>query len=380
MGVGLQQTMDAPVEQDAAFARPAAAQRLSVLFVLPDFKAGGAQRVLVAIANALDRARFAPSILCLDDRGPWRAEVAGDVTVTAIGHPRLRRGLWPLRSAMRRAQPDVILSTIGYLNLGVLFGRPPRSRVLVRESNMLGLAAKSPFLRLCERLAYALLYRRADVVISPAERIADELVRDCNVPRELIRVVPNPVDEQALRAAAARPQRRAGAGSRFVAVGRLARQKGYDRFFEALAASAADLHVTIFGDGEERGALTRLIRDLNLTNRVALAGFDPNPAPWVAGADALVLPSRWEGLPNVALEALACGTPVIATPEAGDIENIASLAQAGTVTLAAMGPDFIGAMAAAPRNEGARLRASLLPDAFRLPSVIAQYEHLLGNV
>ena len=106
-----------------------------VTFVVPDFEAGGAQRVIVAIANALDRAKYAPSILALDERGPWRALVAGDVPVTGLGHARLRHGLTALRAALRRAAPDAIVSTIGYLNLGVLMSRPSHTPVIVRESN-----------------------------------------------------------------------------------------------------------------------------------------------------------------------------------------------------------------------------------------------------
>jgi glycosyltransferase involved in cell wall biosynthesis len=365
------------VEHDATMDHTVVARKKSIAFVLPDFEAGGAQRVLITIANALDRKRFVPSILVLNDRGPWRAMVANDIAVTAIGRARLRHGLWALRSAMRRTAPDVVISTIGYLNLGVLLARPPKSRVCVRESNMPGRGHKSPFVRTAERVAYAMLYRRANSVISPGSLIADELIRDYYVPRHLIHVVPNPVDEAALRAAAARPHRRSGGGARFVAVGRLSRQKGYDRLFEELASSAVDFHIAIFGEGEERTSLTHRLQTLKLADRVALAGFDPNPAPWIAGADALLLPSRWEGLPNVALEALACGTPVIATPEAGDIEEIARLAKAGAVKLGAMGPDFIAAMATVPKNAEMRLRDSLLPDEFRLASVVAAYENLL---
>jgi len=351
-----------------------------VTFVLPDFEAGGAQRVVVAIANGLDRSRFIPSILALDARGPWRDMVAEHVTVTSLGHPRLRHGFAALRSALRRAAPDIIVSTIGYLNLGVLMSRPAASRVIVRESNTPSQTPTGIVSRLAQRLGYVLLYRRADCVISPSELIAEELACDYRVPRDLIQVIRNPVDEVALRAAAAPPRRRPGKGARFVAVGRLSRQKGYDRLLETLSSYEGDLHVSIFGEGEERTSLEGQSRSLGLAGRVAFAGFDPNPAPWISGADALLLPSRWEGLPNVALEALACGTPVIATPESGGIHEIAKLAKPGAVTIAPMGAEFIAAMAAARANDNGQLRASLLPNEFQLAVVIADFERHLDSV
>jgi glycosyltransferase involved in cell wall biosynthesis len=350
-----------------------------VTFVLPDFEAGGAQRVIVAIANAIDRTRFTPSIVVLDDRGPWRELVAEDIEVTGLGRARLRYALAALRTALRRAAPDVIVSTIGYLNLGVLMNRPRTSRVIVRESNTPSHAPNSPLARAAQRLAYAALYRRADCVISPSDLIGEELTRDYHVPRPLIHVVRNPVDEAALRTAANPPRRRPGEGARFVAVGRLSRQKGYDRLLEAAASASADSHITVFGEGDERAALEAQARTLGIAGRVIFAGFDPNPAPWFAGADALLLPSRWEGLPNVALEALACGTPVIAAPEAGGIHEIARGAKQGAVMIASMGTEFLATMAALPCNDRAQLRPSLLPDEFRLATVVAEFERQLAH-
>ena len=154
-----------------------------VTFVLPDFEAGGAQRVIVAVANALDRTRFEPSILVLDDRGPWRTLVANDVMVTSLGRSRLRQAIGALRSALRRAAPDVIVSTIGYLNLGVLMIRPSATPVIVRESNTPYRGSNGMLSRAAQRLAYALLYRRADCVISPSSAIADTLRDSCSALR-----------------------------------------------------------------------------------------------------------------------------------------------------------------------------------------------------
>src|SRR5690606_16220559 len=147
---------------DSRISRLMHAPAIRVTFVLPDFEAGGAQRVMVAIANALDRSHFLPSMLVLDARGPWRELIAGDIEITSLRQSRLRYGLAALRGALCRAAPDVIVSTIGYLNLGVLMSRPVASRVIVRESNTPSHGSRGQLGRAAQRLAYLALYRRAD--------------------------------------------------------------------------------------------------------------------------------------------------------------------------------------------------------------------------
>ncbi|MDQ2730458.1 MAG: glycosyltransferase, partial [Armatimonadota bacterium] len=66
-------------------------------------------------------------------------------------------------------------------------------------------------------------------------------------------------------------------------------------------------------DGPDRAEFGRLVQELGLEDRVAMPGFVDNPYPFIAHAAAFVLSSRWEGLPTVLIEALACGTPVLST-------------------------------------------------------------------
>ena len=104
-----------------------------------------------------------------------------------------------------------------------------------------------------------------------------------------------------------------------------------------------------------------------------MPGFVDPLGPALAGADAFLLPSRWEGMPNVALEALAVGTPVIGTPEAGGLPEIRKLAGPRAVTIA-RDDGFVTALnQVKPRvfETQASLRDSLLPEAFQLPKVMA---------
>ena len=353
-----------------------------MVLVLPSFAGGGAERVMISLLAALDAAAFERAIVVLDDQGPWRALVPADIPVTALGQPRLRRALLPLRRALARLDPDVVVSAIGYLNLGVLGLRPllaAKTRFVVREANTPSRNARSGFGQWLYRRSYARLYRRADVVISPSTAIAKELVESYGVPQRLLAVLPNPVDETGLRAAASPPRRVAGGGRRFVAVGRLAPQKGFDRLIDAMGEMPTDTHLTILGAGDERGALEARRNALGLEARIAMPGFERNAAAWMAGADALLLPSRWEGLPNVALEALAVGTQVVARAEAGGIGEIAAEAPPGAVRCTETDAAFRMAMQAVAPDPVSAVRASLLPAAFRIETIAPRFARLLWS-
>lgn len=352
----------------------------NIVFILPDFEAGGAQKVLLTLAARLDRATFTPIVVVFQAKGPFRSWLPPDIEVITLNRPSLRAALPLLPRALRRLQPHAIISTMAYVNIGLLLIKPYLGggiRYLLREANTSRRLSQNMLGRAGYRLAYRFLYPRADHILCPAEFLADELHADFGISRQQLVVLPNPIDEDALRQAANPPRRIGGPGRRFVAVGRLKAQKGYDRLLNDFARLPGDSHLTIFGEGELRGALEAQIAALGLTDRVVLAGFEPRPAPWMAGADALLLPSRWEGLPNVVLEALACGIPVIATREAGGVGEIAVRAPTNAVTVVNSGPEFSDAMQAVAPRADLVLRRSLLPDLYRLDGATALLSELL---
>jgi len=174
--------------------------------------------------------------------------------------------------------------------------------------------------------------RRFDRVFAVSDAVAREIFRW--VPPERLRVVRNGVDASRLEARAALEAQAArtrlltaGRGPWLVAAGRLARQKGIDRLLEALALGGGALEgarLALIGAGPERAALERHARRLGVDERLLWLGERRDVAGFLAAADLVVLPSRREGLPFVALEALALGRPVVATAVGGLPELIAS--------------------------------------------------------
>lgn len=355
---------------------------IDVAFILPSFAGGGAERVLLTFVRALDRSRFRPTLVVLDAAGPLAGLVPEGVTVHDLKARRLRHAFPALVRTLRRLRPSVVVSTLGYVNLALLAARrllPRGTRLVLREANLpMGSLSTVPHPRLM-RLAYRLLYPGADAILCPARAVADSLARDFGVPAGRLSVLHNPADEAAIRAVASLPRRAPGAGARFVAAGRLTGQKGFDRLLDMMAETPPDACLTILGDGPDRAALEAQAARLGLAGRVGFTGFEPSPWPYYAGADAFLLPSRWEGMPNAALEALTCGTKVIATPEAGGIGEIAALASPGAVTVVPAGPPFVAALRAVPVAAPSALRPSLLPAQFHLAVAVCAFEAALGS-
>jgi glycosyltransferase involved in cell wall biosynthesis len=154
------------------------------------------------------------------------------------------------------------------------------------------------------------------------------------------RVVPNGVDLEAFRPTDrvdARARLGLPAGPLAVSVGRLSRQKGQDLLVEAwpkVRSRVEAAELVLVGSGPEESALRRSGGD------VQFVGAQDDVQPWLAAADVVVLPSRWEGLPYVVLEAMAVGTPVVATDVTGVRE---ALGEAGAI----VPPEDPGALAEA---------------------------------
>ncbi len=168
----------------------------------------------------------------------------------------------------------------------------------------------------------------------------------------------------------------------FVASGRLHPQKGFDRLISSLSQldSAYDWQLSILGDGDQKCELDPLIQERKLSQHVKLIGQQRQPWPFYARADCFLLPSRFEGLPNVALEALACGTPVIATDTAGGIAEIAALSAPKSVTVVKTMEDFIQAMNCVQPSPLDQYSPSLLPQEFEPGAVKKRFEALVEDV
>ncbi|AFG36168.1 glycosyltransferase [Spirochaeta africana] len=397
--------------------------RRDLLLVAPSMRGGGAERVLSLLARGLDRELFRVSLALVQAEGPFLADIPEDVEIIDLGARRARYAAGRLLRLLRREQPDAVLSTLGHLNLLIAMLRPllpRRTRLYAREANTVSMSLQNQAHPCLMRLLYRRWYRRFDRVICQSRYMARDLVSNYRVPAERTVVIHNPVDAGAVRTAAAeagasgvasaagigaaasgaaRPEAAAskaatpGAAAhahvppapdsrpavlRAIAVGRLAPQKGYDLLLQALQLVQRPVQLRILGTGTEEAGLRELASGLPAHVQVVFAGFSSAPAAEMAAADVLLLPSRYEGLPNVVLEAGVLGLPVLAFDCPGGTAEIVHPGITGELIPCGDTAAFATALEgfAPSRYDSAQIAAQTAAR-FALAAVSRQYEAVL---
>tara|TARA_R110000868_G_scaffold149712_2_gene372283 strand:+ start:1895 stop:3046 length:1152 start_codon:yes stop_codon:yes gene_type:complete len=361
--------------------------RKNIVFVLPSLTAGGAERVLISLMNGLDRERFKPFIVTVSDKGELHDFIDHDIPHYSLQKESVFKSAPALYKMLKQLKPDVVMSTMAHMNFTVMALKPffLNTSFIIREA-----ITPSFFFNKYKNRGFIIkgLYKRyypkADMVISPAATIFDEFINELHLDAHNFKVLPNPVNLQKMRAQdnfKAITDKRKNTVA-FVACGRLGQQKGFDRLISRLAgfSNKTDWSLTIYGEGPERENLESLIQQHGLTRQITLAGLVKEPYTAFAQADCFLLPSRSEGLPNVVLESLAAGTPVIATQESGGIHEIGQHTSKEALTIVKNMSAFMKEMESVQPNPTSQFRASLLPAVYNRDNVLDEFNRIIVDM
>ena len=287
-----------------------------------NFNGGGIQRVMLTLAEGFVNKNHLVDIIVVDGDGPLRKDVPKDCSTFNLDTGNARKSLFPLVSYFNSEQPDILLSAQTHFNfvaiLAKLFSKW-EGKLVLSEHITIGNMTKNWKEKLSPLIA-GVSYRLADLVILVSEGAASHFLEHTHLPASLIRTIHNPFDIEKIKTLANHPPQHPWFDSSdapiFISAGRLTRQKDYTTMlhaFQIVHSQRPDARLVILGEGEERPQLESLAKELKIQAVVSLPGFTTNPFAMISRANAFVLSSRWEGFGNVIVEALACGTPVIAT-------------------------------------------------------------------
>jgi glycosyltransferase involved in cell wall biosynthesis len=295
-------------------------------FIIPDLSLGGAQRSLIKLAGVLADGGRDVSILCMGRAAIGiRDEINPKVRLMCFEsrHSASLRLLFRLWRTLRALRVDTVVGWSLYANfVAIVLGRLAAVRtVVISERNYpVQMFASPENTDLRRRLLWTLLrmmYPMADVITANSERTLRFLRRFLRRSGARFEQLPNIVETEFCDRMAALPAQpplpEPAYGPRIAAVGRLHAQKGFDSLLRALAAlpPMQPWELVLAGDGPQEEELRALIRQLGLDQRVHVVGSVDNPFAIYRWADLVVVPSRYEGFPNVPLEAMCVGAAVI---------------------------------------------------------------------
>jgi len=288
--------------------------------VIGQLSIGGAEGQLRELVRGLD-GRLEPIVYCLNESARTLAADFGALgcPVEVIGGRWLERAR-RLGAAVRRDHVDVLHAWLFIANgyafaarlLSGLGGAAPPLITSARNCKVQGAAS---------RAVNAVAFRGSAAIVVNSQDVAEYIVRQYAAPRARIRVIRNGIDTTRFHPAADA----ANGNGPIVTVGRLVVQKNHALFLRAaaqLVAGRPAARFVIVGDGPLRADLERQVQAFGLAGHVTFAGERRDVDVLLRSASLFWLTSRWEGMPNVVLEAMATGVPPIVTDVGGTRELV----------------------------------------------------------
>lgn len=293
-----------------------------IAFFLPNLHGGGAERVAINLVKGMSEKGIHLDLVLADAEGPYLNQVPQQVRLINLAAGGVMKAILPLSHYLQQNRPFALLSHLNHANVAAVLARELSSiktRLVLVEHNNLS-ASKSKLIRShFVKPFMQWLYPRSDAIVGVSLGVAHTLEKQLGLPKGRVTTIYNPVvDREVLwqsQKPIDHPWFQKDFPPVFLGVGRLTEQKDFVTLIKAFALLRKQLmaRLLILGEGESRSELEATINALGIAEDVSLPGFVSNPYAYMTKASAFILSSRWEGLPTVLIEAMACGCPVIST-------------------------------------------------------------------
>jgi|TARA_R100000935_G_scaffold57753_1_gene92481 glycosyltransferase involved in cell wall biosynthesis len=296
---------------------------LKIAFLLPDLRGGGAERVCLDLAYEFAKCGHRVELLVMQSKGELLEEARDHFDVTNLNCSRVRDLLIALPRHLKSTRPDAILAAMWPLTvIAAIVGIMPGSRckVIISEHGILSAqyAAWGPAHRFILRSSMALGYRISYKRVAVSDGVAKDLAALSGMPLSSFDVIHNPVSSRPLPSNDEIRQANAlwatPPGARILNIGSFKPVKNHALLLHAFArVKNPNARLMLVGTGQGEARLRALSASLGISGRVIFTGFHPNPTVYYMTSDLFALSSNYEGFGNVIVEAMACGTPIVAT-------------------------------------------------------------------
>lgn len=361
---------------------------MRVMIFVSRYGYGGVERMFVHLARGLATRGLSVDFLTGRRDGPYLNLLPDTVRVTAS------RGLpaaYLFHRAVRRLRPDVVLTA-----------KPQCTRIALAAKRLTGssfrlaycpgifasfhLARVAVWRRRRVHRRLERIYRGADAVVGICTSMAEEAIKVMGTAPARVSVIRNPVVTPELAVGAARPLAHrwfeSGAPPVVLGVGALKPRKDFATLVRAFARLRAGrpAKLVIIGEGAQRRHLASLTAQLGVDRDVDFLGFVDDPSPYMKRAAVFALTSRIEGAPNVLIEALACGTPVVCTDCGGGTREILAEGRYGPMVPVGDDRTMAAAVAKILDNPPAAAQLRQAVSEYTLEKSTARYIELMRNL
>ena len=297
-----------------------------ILFIIPSLSEGGAERVVATLSRSLS-SKYDVNIAVFSSKR-IDYEYKGELIDLEIPKSQNRlikdfKALRKIKKIKKNIEPDVSISFLPEPNLINVLSRTEKEKTIISVRNMFSRVirrSKIPLLRFSKPI-FKSIYKKADKVISTSDGVKEDLIKNFGMPKDKIKTIYNPCDIEEIKKKSKEKrilerEKEIFEKPTIINVGSLTEQKGQwhlIRSFKKVKEEIPEAQLVILGEGNLKEYLDELKRDMSLEDNVHLLGFKQNPFKYMKKSDSFVLSSVYEGLGNVIIESLACGTPVIST-------------------------------------------------------------------
>lgn len=297
-----------------------------ISFFIPDLNGAGAEMVAVNLANEMARQGYYVHMALMRKQGDYLSHLHPNITVFDLQIPinqnsryKFKHVVGPLTNYLREQKPDAMIVyafPLTFYAAVTKFISHSRTKLLASEHTCWSQFAKhKSFIRkLKMRITMAIAYRLSDITVNVSQDASRDLEYFAYLPHNFVSTIYNPHRFN-------KQQQVQDINTlwhtqyKILSVGRLTPSKNYSLLLDALVLvrQKLDASLVILGRGEDEAILKEQAKNLGISKYVSLAGFVEQPLAYYQQADLYVMSSDYEGLPNVLLEALSQGLPIVST-------------------------------------------------------------------
>ncbi|WP_394863581.1 glycosyltransferase [Paraclostridium bifermentans] len=300
-------------------------QNNTISLFVPTLEVGGAEKVMLNLANGIIKAGYNVDMVLVKAKGEYLKNIDEKVNIVDLNSNSAMGSIGSLSKYLKEKQPLAMISAIENCNVAAIIANKIAkvdTKIIVTIHTTLSRVledVKNIKVKL-NMILQKLLYKNAFKIVSVSKATAEDASITLNIPLDKIDVIYNPIINQSIIEKSNDIiddiYFNDDTITNILAVGRLTEAKSFDTLIKAvniLLKDRKDVRLTIIGEGPKREELERLAKDLKIDSYVDMPGFKDNPYSYMSKCDVFVLSSKWEGLPSVIIEAMACGADIVAT-------------------------------------------------------------------